>query len=82
MVKNTFKLSDDDKVYLTSIITRYRITRTVINEMTGELTVYTTFADNEEPTSKAAIFKMELVSENPPVMPENEYKRRVLADPT
>ena len=77
MVKKTFKLSEKDQEYMISIISRYRATKTIINESTGELTVYTTFANNENPTSIAIKFQMELISENPPKMPEDEYKRRV-----
>jgi len=81
MVKKTFKLSEKDQEYMISIISRYRATKTIINESTGELTVYTTFANNEKPTSIAAKFQMELISEDPPEMPEHEYKRRVMGIP-
>ena len=81
MVKKTFKLNEEDQEYMISIIQRYRSTRTVINEESGVLTVYTTFLDNNEPTSIATSFQMETVSTEPPEMPDFEHKKRVMGDP-
>jgi hypothetical protein len=78
MVGKTFTLSKEDQEYLVSIICRYRATQTSIDEETGQLTVWTTFADNKEPTSIAARFNMLLVSDDPPKMPDHEYRSRVL----
>jgi hypothetical protein len=81
VVNKTFKLSKEDQKYLISIICRYRSTQTSINEQDEELTVWTTFAGNKQPISRAAKFKMELISEDPPKMPDNEYQRLIFGFP-
>jgi len=78
MVKKTFRLKQEDSEYLISLASRYRSIRTVIDEEHGQMIVYTTFIGNDEPTSIAASFEMELLSHEKPKMPEHEYKRRVM----
>jgi len=81
MVKKTFKLSEKDQEYMISIICRYRATQTIIDQETGELTVYTTFMDNNKPTSICTKFQMILESDNSPEMPKDEEKRRIYGIP-
>lgn len=44
-------------------------------------TVWTTFVDSNEPTSIANEFKLDVVSNDPPRMPEEEYRRRAEGKP-
>lgn len=81
MVKKTYQLKPEDQEYLISLACRYRSIQTRVDEIHGFLYVDTTFADNEEPTSSAARFGLICVSEKPPVMPEGEYRRRVMGRP-
>lgn len=78
MVKKTYALKPIDAEKLVSYACRYRAIQTSIDELHGIMTVFTTFADNGQPTSIADQFKLELVSDEPPCMPVDEYRRRVL----
>jgi hypothetical protein len=81
MVKKTFALSDQDKEKLVSYACRYRSISTVIDEKGGTMTVYTTFADNNQATSRADSFDLDIISNDPPKMPKDEYQRRVKGSP-
>ena len=76
-VRRTFAMSPKDAEYLVSLATRYRRIATSIDQDRATLTVWTTFADNEEPTSIALRFDLQVLSEDPPEMPRQEYRRRV-----
>ena len=81
MVKKTYDLRPKDQTKLISMAIRYRAIRTSIDEVNGTMTVWTTFADNNEPTSIANEFQLDIVSNDPPRMPEEEYRRRVEGKP-
>ncbi len=82
MIKKTYALRPEDQAELISIAIRYRAIRTSIDEVNGTMTVWTTFfADNNEPTSIAKNFQLDLVSNDPPKMPEDEYRHRVEGKP-
>lgn len=81
MVKKTYTLKAADAAKLVSYASRYRAIRTSIDEKHATLTVWTTFADDTEPTSIADQFTLEVVSEDSPKMPEEEYRRRVEGKP-
>lgn len=78
MVKRTYQLRKEDAERLVSLACRYRSTRTHIDETNGIMDVDTTFADNDEPTSEAAHFVLETLSNEPPRMPDDEYQKRVM----
>lgn len=80
MVKKTYRLSAGDEQELVSYATRYRGMMTDIDEAHDEMRVYTTFADNGHPTSAAVRFPLEVVSDEPPAMPEREYRCRVCGE--
>jgi hypothetical protein len=77
MVKKTFALKPEDQEKLISYASRYRSIHTDIDEARGVMVVWTTFLDNSKPTSKADEFQLEVVSNDPPEMPEREYQRRM-----
>lgn len=81
MVKTTYALTDEQAEKLASYASRYRSIRTTIDEKDGTMTIWTSFADNAEPTSIADKFQLEVLSEEPPTMPEAEYRRRVEGKP-
>lgn len=81
MVNRTYALRHQDQMKLISYACRYRSIRTTIDEVNGVMNVYTTFADNGEPTSIADQFKLEVVAEGIPAMPPDEYRRRVEGNP-
>lgn len=82
MVKKTYALRAEDEAKLVSYACRYRGIRTSIDEVHGTMTVWTTFADNKESTSTADSFQLEVVSDDPPKMPQEEYQRRVKGKPS
>jgi hypothetical protein len=45
------------------------------------MTVWTTFDNNDEPTSGAETFKLQVVSADAPVMPDDEFRRRRKGEP-
>lgn len=77
MVKKTYSLDATDMNKLVSYALRYRRVSTFIDETHDTMTVYTSFADNAEPTSIADRFTLNVVSEAAPGMPEEEYRRRI-----
>ena len=77
MVKNTYSLTLEDAKKLISYACRYRSIRTKIDEDARTMTVYTTFVDNDNPTSIADSFQLDVVSMDPPKMPNDERRRRV-----
>ncbi len=81
MVKKTYQISQEDAEWLVSYACRYRSVRTIIDEQNLFMYVHTTFADNDQPTSIAAKFQLELLSDEPPQMPQEEHERRVQGKP-
>lgn len=81
MIKKTYRLTQEDQDYLISLASRYRAIQTRIDEDRGIMHICTTLGDNNEPTSAAASFKMVFVSNDPPQMPPDEYRRRILGQP-
>ncbi len=81
MVKKKYALRPEDQTKLISMAIRYRAIRTSIDEVHGTMTVWTTFVDSNEPTSIANEFKLDVVSNDPPRMPEEEYRRRAEGKP-
>lgn len=81
MVKKTYALRAEDQAKLVSYASRYRSIRTSIDETHGTMTIWTTFADNSEPTSIADRFQLQVVSNDPPIMPEDEYSFRIESKP-
>jgi phosphopantetheine adenylyltransferase len=81
MVKTTYALTPDDQEKLISYASRYRSIRTIIDETNHTMTVSTTFLDNVEPTSGAETFKLQVVSADPPTMPDVEFRRRMKGEP-
>jgi len=77
MVKNTYSLTPEDAKKLISYACRYRCISTNINENARIMAVYTTSVGNDRPTSIADSFQLDVVSTDPPKMPDDEYKRRV-----
>jgi hypothetical protein len=81
MIKKTFRLTQEDQKQLISLAERYRAIQTHIDETHGIMYVSTTFIGNTEPISQAAHFQMELISNDPPKMPHDEQRQRVLGQP-
>jgi hypothetical protein len=81
MVKNTYALTPDDQAKLISYASRYRSIRTTIDETNQTMTVWTTWLDNNEPSSIADQFQLQTVSNDQPKMPDDEYRRRVEGQP-
>lgn len=77
MVKKTYSLTPEDAKKLISYACRHRSISTNIDEDDNRMTVYTTIADNDKPTSIAASFQLDVVSTDPPKMPNDEYESRV-----
>lgn len=73
----TYCLRPEDEEKLISMILRYRRVDTSIDDENDRLTVCTNFADNPEPTSIAGVYKLEVVSDEPPEMPEDERRLRL-----
>ena len=65
IVSKTYALSEKDERKLISYTLRYRTISTTIDEVHQIMRVATCFADNKLPTSAAAIFNLEIVSELP-----------------
>jgi hypothetical protein len=81
VVKTTYALTPDDQKKLISYASRYRSIRTRIDETDHTMTVWTTFDNNDEPTSGAETFKLQVVSADAPVMPDDEFRRRRKGEP-
>jgi|GEM_PF-6169886 len=81
MVSKTYALSPEDQERLISMICRYHTVKTQISEIQNRLIVSTCFGDNDEPTSAAGNFDLEVVSEEKPGMPADEHRRRVEGRP-
>jgi hypothetical protein len=81
MVKVTYALKSEDEKKLISYASRYRSIRTSIDEIKHTMTVWTTWLKNDEPSSIADEFQLEVVSTDPPKMPEGEHRRRVKGEP-
>lgn len=77
MVSKTYQLNALDAEKLISYAVRYRSICTSINKIEDTLTVYTTFAHTDEPTSIADRFQLEIISDAPPKMPKEEHRRRI-----
>lgn len=63
-VKKTYSLNQADAEKLLSYACRYKGMQTSINETTNTLTVFTTFADNDQPTSIADQFNLIIINES------------------
>jgi hypothetical protein len=75
--KKPLRSKPEDQEKLISYASRYRSIHTDIDEARGVMVVWTTFLDTSKPTSKADEFQLEVVSNDPPEMPEREYQRRM-----
>ena len=75
--EKTFEISEDDAKKVISYACRYPRMETILDEVNLTLTVYTTFADNEEASSIADRFALIVISDEKPKMPREEYTRRV-----
>ena len=78
MVNKTYKLNPEDAKKLISYACRYRGMTTKIDQTHDVMRVYTTFADNDKPTSIADRFQLIKIKDETPKMPREEYERRVL----
>jgi hypothetical protein len=81
MVNATYALKLEDQQKLVSYAVRYKGVRTSIDERQRTMTVWTTWNDNDEPTSIADCFALQLVAEGRPEMPDEEYRRRFKGEP-
>ena len=77
MVSKTYSLSQQDEKKLISYACRYRRIQTNVDENHNTMTIYTTFADNDQPTSIADELSLTVLNDSPPKMPQEEYQRRV-----
>ena len=75
--EKTYEISEADAKKLISYACRYPRMKTSLDEVNLTLTVYTTFAGNEEASSIADRFALSVISDESPKMPREEYARRV-----